>query len=140
MRVKPPLDNSVGLLFRDDLDLDASLARDHDYGASLGAVDDDGCVILALDVHSFRHQELVDLQPFRSGLRRDHTIAEHEGSSFADLISRLAKLDEPSLPPAAGEDLGLDDHLGTDLLMGFDRLLDGLDHLGSRNGHPGFCQ
>ena len=111
-RIDVLLDDLLGSLCRDLLDLDAAFLRAHHDDARALAVDDEGEIILLLDVRASLDEEASDLLARRARLMRDERFAEELLRVGRDLVDRLCDLDAACLATAAGVDLRLDDDDG----------------------------
>ena len=98
----------VGVLLGDLLDVDPAHVGEQHHRPLADSVPDDAGVVLVLDrglgvdEHAAGHVA-VDLQ-------REHVLGVGGG-----LVGRVGELDAAGLHPAAGQDLGLDDHRAADL-------------------------
>ena len=118
----------VGVGPGDLLDLHATLdAGDAEVGA-VGAVEQEGEVVLLLDRGAGDHQDPVDRQSL-------DLEGEDRAGGLLGLLRRLRDLHAAGLAPAAGLDLRLDDHDATDLLGSRASVLRGLDGLAEGSGH-----
>ncbi len=129
------LEDLLGRLGGDLLDLHAALGRGHDDDAPGAAVDDDAQIELARDVHTLLDEEALD------DLARGPRLVRHELHA-EDLLRRLARggralddLDAPALAAATGVDLGLDDH-HLAARLGDERLGGGLGLVDAEGGRP----
>ena len=137
LRVGVDLDDGVGVLLGQRLDLDAALGRTHEHDALGGAVEDRSEVELAHDVGARRHQHATD------GDALDVHAQDGFGVGFG-FFGRARELDAAGLAAAADEHLGLDDHGRRAATEVGGRLLAGLgggggDGVGG-NGQPGSRQ
>eukprot|EP00760_Papus_ankaliazontas_P005597 PhM_4_TR12668/c0_g1_i1/m.74664 len=132
------LDDLLGGLLRDGLDVHAALRRRHHDGALRRAVEQKGDVVLLLDLgEDLRHVQLRDLHARGAGLLRHERVAEHlaslrhgVGRVGAHVDAALEARREGALAAATGEDLGLDDLLRcVDLAARGLDLLNGLAHV-----------
>ena len=113
-RVDVFLEDELGLLGGDLLDLDPAFGRGHDHGGFARPVDDDPDVELAPDVQGLFDEELADGLPFGAGLVRDQRHPEHPAGELCGLLGVRRDLDPAAFAPAAGMDLGFDDDPGPD--------------------------
>ena len=120
--------DGVGVGLGDLFDLHTALdARDAEVGP-VGAVEQEGEVVLLLDRRAGDHEHPVDREAL------DLEVEDRAGGLLG-LLGRLRDLDAAGLAAAAGLDLGLDDDDATDLLRGRASVLGGLDGLAECAGH-----
>jgi hypothetical protein len=101
------LDERVGILLGDLLDVYAAHRRQHHQRPLLGAVEDDRRVVLGLDLRGLLDPELVNPErPLAVGARDVH--AEDRLRVLARLVGVLGHLDPAGLAAPADLDLGLD--------------------------------
>src|SRR4051812_2391532 len=93
----------LGVVVGDDLDLDTALHAGDAEVAAVGPVDEEGEVVLVLDVRGGRDEHPVDGQAL-------DVHAEDVAGARHGLLRGLGELDAAGLASAAGLDLGLDDH------------------------------
>ncbi len=124
-RVDADAGQGLGALGREGLDVHAALARAHRQVLALGAVQEDGEVVLGVEVDAVGDED---------GAHRvalDVHAQDVAGAGFG-LLNGAGELDAAGLAAAAGLDLGLDDHqLATRVeegLRGAARLLGGRGH------------
>ncbi len=108
-RVHVFLEDALGRLGGDLLDLDAALGRGHDDGRFAGPVDDEAEVELPGDVQRLLDEDALDPLALGAGLVGHELHADHRGRQGLGLGGRRRELDAAALAPAAGVDLGLDD-------------------------------
>ena len=135
------LEDRIGILVGDGLDLDAAFGAGDQRVDAATAVERHRDVVLLLDVDAGGDEKSIHLDAFRAGLDRHHSIAQHEGGGVAGLVHRAHELDESGLAATTGVYLGLHHHerlaRGEQLLGLGDRILHGLDHAAGGNGDAG---
>ena len=130
------LENPVGRLFRDLLDLDAALGTGHQHGHLRGAVDDDAEVELALDLEPLLDQHPRHLLTARAGLVGDQVHADDLLGCRTRLVRVLDDLDAATLAAAARVNLRLDHRDAAAEPLGHARRVrGGLHHLAGGHGH-----
>ena len=90
------------------LDLDPAFGRGDEDVARRGAVEGDGEIELASDLHRLFDQDAPHPQSFRSGLRRHQLAREEILGQLLRLLRVMHHLDAAGLAAAAGVDLCLD--------------------------------
>ena len=103
------LQNGVGVVFGHLLNFHTTFGRSDKHLATSSPVVGDRQVILLGDVNRLGHQEFFNLKPFRSGLGRNHPIAQHEVGGLLSLVCGFHQLDEARFAAASRVHLGLDD-------------------------------
>ena len=103
------LEDLLGRLFGDLLDLDAAFLADHQHEPLARAIEDDAEVELALDLQPLLDQHALDDLPRRPGLVGDEVHAEDLLRGAERFVGALDDLDAAALAAAAGVDLRLDD-------------------------------
>ena len=127
------LDQRLGVLLGDGLDVHAALGGDHRQQLLLAAVEDHRGVVLRRDVRAALDPDLVDAEgPLAA--RPTNVHAEDRVCVCARLLGVLGDLDPARLAAAADQDLGLDRARVADPLRGGNRLLDGRSDLAARHG------
>ncbi len=127
-RVDGRLQDLLGRVVRDGLDVHAAFGRGHDDDAPAGAVDDHAEVELVGDVAGLLDQHRVDGLPLLVGLEGDEVRAEHGFGVVLGLARGVDELHAAGLATSASVHLRLHD----DLLRR--ELLGGLAGLGRRGG------
>ena len=89
-RVDEDLDDLLGRVVRDFLDVHAAFAGGHQRDLLRGAVGHHGDVDLLLDVGAFLDQQAPHLLAFRAGLVRHQLHAEDLAGELLDLVERFA--------------------------------------------------
>ena len=134
--------NRLGAALGHGLDLHPALGRgDHRVGV-VGAINGNRQVVFLGDVHACDNQQSLDLEPCGRGLRRHHSVGEHELRGFAGLLGGPDELDEPGLASPPGVNLCLDHDAGRAgvkklLRLGL-RFVNRLNHGPARNRDPRF--
>ena len=118
----------LGVGLGDRLDVHPAHLREHRHRLLGGAVEDEGGVVLLVDVAGGLDVELVD------GVALD-VHAEDRGRVLLDLAAILGQLDAAGLAAAADQHLRLDDDGIAELVGGGERLVDGLRGLPVGNGN-----
>ncbi len=103
------LEDALGRLVRDFLDVDAAVLADHQHRLLRRAVEDDAQIQLAGDAEPLLHEHALDHLPFRAGLVGDQPHPDDAGRRLLGRVRPLHDLDAAALAAAAGVDLGLDD-------------------------------
>ena len=111
LRVDRDPGERVGVLVRDDLDLDAALDAGDAEVVAVGAVDQEREVVLVLDVRGRRDQHPVH------GVALDVHAEDVLGAGHG-VLGGLGELDAAGLAAATGLHLGLDDDASALLLGG----------------------
>jgi len=89
------------------LDVDAALSGEHSQVGALGAVDEEGEVVLLRDVRALGDHHLVHRMPL-------DLQVEDPGGGLPGLLRRLGDGDAAGFAAAAGSDLGFDHGDATD--------------------------
>jgi hypothetical protein len=139
-RVHRELDDLLGRVGRDLLDVHAALRGEHDRDPLGLTVEDQAGVQLLLDGDALLDQDLTDLLALGAGLRRLEHHADHLGRPIAGLLGAAHDLDAAALTAATSVDLGLDHHHAAALAAGealgdLVRLLGVERHAGRGDGH-----
>jgi len=124
-RIDEDLDDLLGRVVSDFLDVHAAFGRGHDGDLLRGTVSQGSDVVFVLDVGAFLDQEVAHLLAFGAGLVGDQLHAEDLGRVLAHFVQRLGDLDTTALAATASVDLGLDHpDLAAELLCCLDRVID----------------
>ncbi len=128
------LDDGIGVLRRDDLDLHAALPAHHHDGPADRAVERDPEVELLGDVQGLLDEDLLDLLPVRAGLVRHELHPEDLAGEGFRLLGALRELDAAALAAAPRVDLRLDDGAPAELLRDPTRLFRRVRHAPAGGG------
>src|SRR5690606_13015665 len=114
-----------GGLFRDLLDVHATLARGHERDPLAAAIDHEPDVELLADVGALLDQQAADLLALGTRLVRPELHAQDLARDLADLVDGAGELHATALASPPGVDLGLHDpDLSAERFGGLDRLVD----------------
>ena len=123
------LDERVGVLLRDLLDLDAALRREHEERLLRAAIERDREVVLLRDVGGLLDPELVD--DVAVDVQAEDVLRLRLG------VGRVVgELDAARFAAPAGQDLSLDDDGAADVLGRLARLLGSRREAAFRDGNP----
>ncbi len=128
LRVDGHLGERVGVLVRDDLDLDTTLDAGDAQVVAVRAVDQEREVVLVLDVRRGGDQHPVDGEAL--DVHAEDVLGAGDG-----LLRVLGELDAAGLAASSGLDLGLDDDAPALLLGGCRGVLGLLDDGADRHRH-----
>ena len=107
------LDDSLGRVVRDFLDVDAAVLAGHQHRFFGGAIENDAQVQLALDAEPLLNEDALDNLAFRAGLVGHQPHPDHVGRRLPGSVRSFHDLDSAALATAASVNLGLDDHRST---------------------------
>jgi hypothetical protein len=127
------LDQRLGVLGGDGLDVHAALGGDHRQQLLLAAVEDHRGVVLGGDVRAALDPDLIDAEGPLT-MRADDVHAEDRVGVGARLLGVLGDLDPAGLAAAADQHLGLDRAGVADPLRRGDRVVDRRGDLAARHG------
>ena len=113
------LDDRIGVLFRHDLDLDATFARQHHEVFLLAAVEGEGDVVLLVDIRR-------SLNPETTHNVSLYVHAQNVAGVFSHFGFIVGQLDATGLAAAPDLHLRLDDHGVTGRRSFLHRLIDGV--------------
>ncbi len=138
------LQNRVGILGSDLLDLHAAGGRSHEHRLAFGAIDQNAEIKFFLDGQRFFDQQAAHDAAFGAGLMRDQLHAQHLAGEIGGLVHRLGDLHAAAFAAASGVDLRLHHDsgcAGTQQLFG-DRFgfLARAGHRSARNCHTIFLE
>ena len=139
-RVDEDLDDLLGRVVGDGLDVHPAFARAHERDRLRGTIGQHREVVLFLDVGAFLDEEAAHLLAFGAGLMRLQLHAEDLAGVLRDVVQRLGDLDAAALAAPSGMDLRLDDpDRAAEFLGRFRRLADaeGRVTAGHRNAEAG---
>ena len=134
-RVDVLLEDELGRLFRDLLDLHAAGRAGHHDGPLGRAVDDEAEVQFAGDRQPLLHEHALDDLALGPGLVRHEVHADDRRRQPLDVVHRLGDLDAAAFAAAAGVDLGLDDDRQAQLLRHVHGLVGGERDVTARHRH-----
>ena len=104
-------------------------------GLSRLAIDDDAEVKLLPDIEAFFDENLLNLAPFRAGLRRHQVHAEHLPGDLLGFFRALRQLHASALAASAGMNLRLDDDRPAEPLRNFPRFFLRIRNFSARYPH-----
>ncbi len=140
-RVDADLEDSLGRLLGDLLDLHAAVLAHHQDGLARRPVDHQAQIELAADVEALLHQHAANLAAFRSGLMRDEPHPDHLLGRRLRLDRRLDDFHAAALAAAAGVNLGLDHaHAAAQPIGDLPGLFGRERHLALGNRHAVACK
>jgi len=110
------VDDFLGRVLGDFLDVDAAFAAEDDDGALGGAVEEYGEVVFLFNIHALGDEDLADEFAFGAGLMRDERLADHFAGDVRSFLggvhqmhAALEAVHESPLAASACMDLGFDD-------------------------------
>ncbi len=109
-RVNVFLEDALGRLVRDFLDVDAAVLAGHQHWLLGRAVENNAQIELARNAEALLHEDTLDHLALRAGLVGDQAHPDHGGRGRRGGVRALHDLDPATLAAAAGVDLRLDDH------------------------------
>jgi hypothetical protein len=133
-------EDRFGILCGHFLDLHTSRSRrheDHFFGLT---VDHDAQVEFAADIETFLDINLLYLPPFRSGLMRHESHAQHLTGELLGFLRGLGEFYTAALTSASGMDLRLDDNGAAKFLGSESSFISGINDFAPRDADAVTCK